>query len=169
MVIGSIITCLSLIFIAIQDFISRSVYWWLFVTLFVGSCLLIPNISGNISVTNVLVNACILLMVFSLAGIYFIVSYKKESVNKIKKSIGLGDLLLIPVLLISFSPLNFLLFFIVSLLIALTGHIISQLWQSRSQTIPLAGYWSIFLLICYLGAWFGIFSLNDDNWIYLWL
>ena len=168
-VLGGIITFLSLGFIAVQDFVSRSVYWWLFVFLFIGVLFFLPGIEEQpFNLSAVLANICLLLMVVSLTGMYYFVVYRRLAFSKIKGSVGLGDLLMLPVFIVSFSPVNFIFFFIVSIVIALVGSIIQGVIRKGINTIPLAGYWSLMLLICFIGAWAGFINLKDDSWFYLW-
>ena len=90
----------------------------------------------NLLVTGILVVTLLL---------YYLLRYGFKTGNKIKSSIGMGDLLLIPVLAASFSPGNFVLFLIISFVIALSYGIIIRLIRKRDITIPLAGIQSLLL------------------------
>ncbi len=168
-VIGGIITFFSLGLIALQDFVSRSVYWWLFPLLFIGVLIFLPEIENEtFNISYVLANMCLLLLVVSLTGIYYFFVYRRLALSKIEGSVGLGDLLMLPVFIVSFSPFNFILFFIASIVVALVGYIIQGMIKNDMNTVPLAGYWAVLLMICFLGSWVGDFSLKDDSWFYLW-
>lgn len=161
---------ISSVAIAIQDFKSRTVYWWWFLFLYVSSAGFIKYFYNHFfSAPDFLVNVSLSLFAISLTSLYYLVRYGIIGLNRIKCSIGLGDLFMLPVLMFCFSPLNFVSFLILSFLIALTGHTVSLILKYREQTIPLAGYWSLMLIPGMLLTERGLFDIRNDNWILLWL
>jgi hypothetical protein len=110
------------------------------------------------------------MFVFSLTTLYYIFFYGKSALNKLKSSIGMGDIVMLPAIVISFSPVAFLCFFVCSILLALAIYFFLALARkNKHNTIPLAGYWAILLLFSYFGEWSGWVHIMDDNWFYLWM
>ncbi len=107
----------------------------------------------NLLVTGILVVTLLL---------YYLLRYGFKTGNKIKSSIGIGDLLLIPVLTASFSPGNFVLFLIISFIIALSYGIISRSASKRDLTIPLAGIQSLLLAIVLILECAGLWNSWND-------
>lgn len=156
--------------IAWQDLKSRSVYWWLFLALFifaVGSHIIWFGKSFNLS--HLIANFCILLAVTSLAALSYIIRFGLAGIQKLRNSLGTGDLAMLPIFIYLFAPANMILFFLISFMIALTCHSILVVMSKREITIPMAAYWSILLWFCLIAQTFGIFNLKNDNWIYIWL
>ena len=151
----------GLLWIAWQDFKYRKVY--------LSSYLMIYALYGirfmffkhppmdvvwiNLLVTGILVVTLLL---------YYLLRYGLKTGNKVKSSIGMGDLLLIPVLTASFSPGNFVLFLIVSYIIALSYGIIIRLIRKRDITIPLAGIQSLLLAIVLILESAGLWNSWND-------
>ena len=84
---------------------------------------------------------------------------KKKIFNPFNRLIGTGDLLFLPALCISFSPVNYLVFFIISLLLILVFRLISG---TSGRFIPLAGMQSVFLACALLITEFFPFSSYND-------
>lgn len=83
---------------------------------------------------------------------FFILYILKINFSNDKKSlfdtwIGLGDLLFIILLALTFSPNNFLIFLITGLIIALFFYYIFRMFYRDTSTIPLAGILSIELIL----------------------
>nr|WP_319570060.1 hypothetical protein [uncultured Draconibacterium sp.] len=170
MLIGIGLTLISLIAIAYQDFTSRSVYWWWFIVLFLGAITFtISKDTEGVEWTNILVNVCLVLLVSAAAGLYYFLRYTGRALGKLKNSIGLGDFAMLPTLILIFSPFNFLLFFIATILVSIIGSVITVVLKKKNTSIPLAGYWAVSLLFCVTASSFNIINLYNDSWIYLWL
>lgn len=84
--------------------------------------------------------------------------YSRFKLNqKLLKVFGLGDLLLFICLALAFSSLSFIVIFVASLIFSLLLHL-----SLRSKdTVPLAGYMSLFLSVVYIGS-----ELNLINNLY---
>lgn len=169
MAVFVVVVLVSLVGIAYQDFKYRLVSWWWFVLLFLGVAGVLQLSYQPIFLQGILVNTGICLFVASLIGLIYLVKYGFKGFNKIVNSIGVGDIIMIPALLCLFSPLNFVLFVIVSTFIGLVGHFLVVCLSGRVQTIPLAGYWAILLIVSFLFSLTEIYNIRDDNFLFIWL
>ncbi|TKG91597.1 hypothetical protein EYV94_21470 [Puteibacter caeruleilacunae] len=170
MVFWLIFIVMSCCAIAVQDFKNRAVYWWLFPLLLLGMLGYAYQVSGKvISWDNLMVNLIVAITVTALCSLYYLVRYGLNGFERLYESIGMGDMVMLPVLLVSFSPLNFIVFMVGSLFIALLGFALVSTSRRNELTIPLAGYWAILLLVVLMGAHLGTIDINNDNWIMLWL
>ena len=152
MVILKLILIAALIMVLFQDVKERQVYWFLFPI--IGLCaaiLLYHNIFSQLFFTTILVN---LTFVITLIGVVFLYS-KLKLRTSISKTFGLGDGLLFLALVFSFSSISFIILFVFGLIFSLTLHIVLKN-RSAHQTVPLAGYLSLFFSIAYLSHWIGI-------------
>jgi len=155
---------LLLIFVVIEDFKFRAVRWWAFLLLGV---LVIGIENENFNSIDVLVNGCFILIQLAVLSLYF--SFKEQKVvNVTRDYLGLGDILFWIVLCLSFSPLNFVFFFIASMLIVMIVVLIWKLTRLKPSmtTIPLAGIQSAVLLILVLMNQFREdISFRNDIWL----
>lgn len=140
----------ALTVVAVQDFKHRLISWWLIpllLLLFAWNALSALSIreAGTYFVFN------ISFLVFQLAAVTAYLSIKnKRLVNIVNTWLGIGDILLFLVLCAAFSPVNYLLFYLLGLLVTIAGYIIYKLIKGRSGTIPLAGAVALCLLFCLL-------------------
>jgi len=149
--IVNILLLISLVYIAIQDFKYRAISWYWLPFVFIA---LSYNALSNQPYLDILkfslVNFVFILLQFILLSVYISVK-NRRIMNIIDTYIGLGDLLFFVVLVVAFSPFNFMLFFTFSLLITLVGAFAFKLiLKNKSNQIPLAGMQSvtyIFVLI----------------------
>lgn len=163
-----IISATSLLCITWQDFRDREVVWWLFPTAFIGLIGIHKVIYDRFLFPwQILVNLCICLLICSLTCLTYILRKRLTGLKLLSRSIGLGDIVMVPLLLYYFSPMNLILFFISSLIIALTAHIIISFGSSKAKSIPLAGYWALLLLPLIILNGIGAVDVKNDNWIYL--
>lgn len=136
-----------LLMIAIQDFRTREIYWWLFPIL---GALIITDAILRISFQSVLreafYNFIFLASQGSLLVTWCLVSGKSPS--GIKDSIGLGDILFLLIMVFGFSSINFILIYVAGLIFSLTVWIAAAfMLKPKTNTIPLAGLLSIFTCI----------------------
>ncbi|PCJ87270.1 MAG: hypothetical protein COA57_04890 [Flavobacteriales bacterium] len=89
-------------------------------------------------------------------------------VNITKNHLGWGDILFFAVSALVFSPVNFLLFYIISLTLILTGFLLYKAFRPQAKQIPLAGGMAAILMVCCIAGDFSK-SMNfyDDNSILL--
>lgn len=142
-----IIVLVSLIFIIKEDFTERyiQIYWlfsifmsWLF--LFIGDVLLIDY-------HDIVINILQLLFQFLLLNIYFSIK-SKHWIWITKEYLGIGDILFLLVLALFFKPIDFLFFYIFTLLATLVISIVVRYFKPHTlNTIPLAGFFAIAMTI----------------------
>lgn len=102
-----------------------------------------------LAIALVLLLSCILL--FILKGKLF---------NPINVLIGSGDLLFLPVICLSFSPVNFMLFFVCSTLLII---IIRLFYKFPGKFIPLAGLQAAFLVMTLIFSELASVSSYNDQ------
>lgn len=130
-----------LMLISFQDFKQREISWILIPLIFLA---LIFKATQSITIdnliTNTLLNLTFITIQLLLLTIYMSIKNKKM-VNILQQHIGLGDLLFFVVLCLAFSPVNFIVFYILSLIATLAGCIIYVTMFSKKEMkeIPLAG------------------------------
>lgn len=132
-----------------EDFKHRAISWWLLPILFF--CLFLEAWSRNPSMNslgfNIGVNIIILLIQFAVVFIYFSIKNRKW-VNIFKSYVGIGDLLFLFAISPFFTPIHFVLFEIVSLVLILVGSLTYGLIKKDwSFKIPLAGLQAILLIL----------------------
>jgi len=145
-----LICTLALIFY--QDLKERQVYWFLFPLFATCSAVLfytstIPELFYVSVGMNIICISILLLIVFLYSRLKLKTTFYK--------TIGLGDVLLFIGLVFSFSTISFLVIFVFSLLFALVSHLLVKQY-SKFQTVPLAGYISLFYSIAYISYWTGL-------------
>ncbi len=138
------------LFIAIQDFQQRRVYWILFPLLFcTGIYFQILRNESSWSL-NLLQNGIFLGLILLLILCYFLL--RTGSIHSLKKQIGLGDILLFVAILPFFDTVEFALFFSLSLLFILLCFL-PIIVKKKNFEIPLAGSQSLlFALVLFLSS-----------------
>lgn len=131
-----------------QDFKARAISWFLIPLLIVVT--LLKTITGN-GITETLtytgINLLIVSINFLCITLFFSIK-EKRLVNITDHYLGLGDILFFIVICTLFSPVNFILFFLGSILLTtLIYGSISLFKSSRKILVPLAGAMSIALII----------------------
>lgn len=125
-----------------QDVRERQVSLWILLLLF-GGCLGRFLLMEE-SYVFPLINSSFLLLQGGVILLYLWMRYRTARVSKY---CGAGDVMFWVACLWCFSPLNFLLFFVVSLVGALAFHLLLRQWLQHYQSIyiPLAGFQGLFL------------------------
>ena len=121
-----------------QDFKYRKIYLAgiiLMYLLLAVKLVKMPHIDWEFLLLNV-----ILICIISISVILFFL-FRGNFWQRIRASIGLGDILLLPLFIICFSFVNLLIFLIVSSIIAILFGIIS-----KKKEIPLAGIQSLLMM-----------------------
>jgi hypothetical protein len=138
------VTLVILLLMTVQDLRSRSITLLLFFIL--GSLTIFSALSQQ-SVEKVLVtfviNSLFLLMHIMAIFIYLFVKHKRF-VNPFRDHLGIGDLLFWVVISPAFSPLNFVLGFLSSLLFAIVVSLFLRNSRTEDKTVPLAGLQALF-------------------------
>jgi hypothetical protein len=163
----AIIIVLLLLFI--QDLLARSVYWFLFPLLIAG---LIGVGGEHLSFAErcepTLINLMFLALQLVVLSLYFSLKHKKW-VNITRELIGIGDVLFLFSIAFYCSTLNYLFFYIISLITVLLCWLIFQgISANKNRQIPLAGLQSLIFAVFLAGDWWlGLFNLTDDAWLLL--
>jgi hypothetical protein len=154
-----------LVVIAWQDFVARRV-WGIFFGLLAAAGVLYM-LAGVDSPRQLLLyagcNIGFLIVQFGFLKVYFLL--RRRGVAVIDRMIGWGDILFLLAAAFFFSPVNFITFYIYSLLLSL---LVSLVWiafrPSVSKAIPLAGLQSLVLLVVIGVGSFLHLSLVSDDW-----
>ena len=161
-------TCFAFLLsaIAYQDFRYRKISVWMLVCLLLSIVLswLFSSASGiHNSVQNIAVNAVFVLLLLAGISVYFILT--KGFSKIIDHYIGWGDIVFLFIVAGLFSPVNFLLFCIVSFSAALILFGTIQLLHPKSnREVPLAGILSVVLLFALSLKYVnGNFNLQEDS------
>lgn len=146
----------SILFIAflavfIQDIKERQVSWFLFPIIALCSGVLqYKNIALDILIPTLLINASFISLLLFVVFCYAKLKLK----TNINGVFGLGDGLLFFALVFTFSTIPFIILFVFALIFSLVLHLLIK-EKTVIQTVPLAGYMSLFFAITYLSHWFG--------------
>lgn len=144
----NIATILVLLITAIQDFKAREIHWSVFpilATLFIVEGVLSSSLADYLE--GALFNLVFLAIQGAVLIIYFLLK-KNSPMTMINSSIGLGDILFLLVLVLAFSHINFILFYIIGLLLTLITWLIIRPWLSeRKDSVPLTGFLSVLLAV----------------------
>ena len=134
--LATILISLAAIFIIWQDFTQREISWLLLPVLLIG--ILINGLQKLNMVEYlyyIMINGLILLVLIGVLLLYYWV--KEKSINNfVGKTIGLGDLLVFVTLCFGFSPINFVVFFLI-------GLFLTEYDKAYRMTDANYGLWSI--------------------------
>lgn len=149
-IILKIAILLNLLAITIQDFKTRTIYLWLFITL--GLLFIILRLETTVLqvfLWETGVNLILIVMLVSTLALY--AKYKLKT--SLFKVFGLGDLAFFVSISLAFTTLPFFIYFIFSLLFSLLLFMILKKGLAN-KTVPLAGLQSLFFLFLFLWHWF---------------
>lgn len=139
-----IIIILGLIFW--QDQKERMVYWFLYPLVgIIGFLIQINFLVQEMIVINSIINLILIITIITVLYIYSNFILKKKLIGE---SIGIGDILFFISLCFCFSIVSFLILFVFSLIFSLIFHFFKR--KDNLETVPLAGYMSIFFAAIYL-------------------
>jgi hypothetical protein len=165
-----ILVCLG--FIIGQDFRSRAISIWPLIILGILCTInAIDSYTYTVLFENITINFLILGLLLCTVFIYHALKTGKIS-NIFRHSLGLGDLLILVILGIYFTPLLFVLFTVSSCLLVLLYSTFQYLIKTKQviPTIPLAGYFALFFGIFILGEYFfHPIEQMDDQMLLSWL
>lgn len=135
------ISCLGLI--VYQDYKSREVYWFLFPLLgLLLSVLFFKMTTMPIVLISILLNTILISLVIILLYLYTKVVSKTTFLNH---SFGLGDVLFFYAFSLGFPSITFIILFTFSILFS-TLLYFSFKRKMTIESVPLAGYMSLFLI-----------------------
>jgi len=159
-----ILILIVLIFVFVQDIISRSVYWFLFPVL-IALFIAIHHLSGGYC-HQVLINIGFLIFQFLILSVYFSLK-NKHWINITDNYLGWGDLLFLISIGFYLSVLNYLFFYLFSLITVLLAWLIWEgLSKKKDKQIPLAGLQALlFILFLGLDWWVFPLGLTNDDWL----
>lgn len=134
--------------VVFQDFKSRNISWFLIpllLVVFITRAILKIDIQEFITYSGI--NLAII--VLNLLGVTFLVWLKEKKLKNIVDTyLGFGDILFFLVLTTVFSPLNFIVFYLGSIiLITLIYGSIILFNKQKNTLIPLAGAMSVLLIL----------------------
>lgn len=155
MILLKICLFISLSLVVYQDTKDRMVSWILFpiIAIFAGT-LLYRNTPFDVLFTTLITNISFMIILVFLISIY---SELKLN-SRILEVFGMGDILLFFALAFTFSSYSFIILFVFGLIFSLSLHFYFKK-KSKYQTVPLAGYLSLFFNVCYLTHWANIIKL----------
>lgn len=153
-----------------QDFKYRGIYWWMFPVLFLLMATATVQVLG-FTETIAQAGKSVLFLVLQFVVLTGYISIKQKKLTNIFDGFfGLGDLLFLVVLCVGFSFLNYVLFYLLSLmLIILFTAIFGYQSTAHGKKIPLAGYQALLFMVLTAISWFtpAINLLSDDHLINL--
>lgn len=156
-----------LLLIFVQDISSRSVYWFLFPGL--AALFVLMHLSQHHLFTDtwqpVLINSTFLILQFLIVSVYFSIK-NRHWVNIADGLLGWGDMLFLLSIAFYLSVLNFLLFYIVSLIaVLLTWALWQGISKEKNKQIPLAGLQAFIFTVFLATDWIKSFDLTNDTWL----
>lgn len=157
-----------LLVIFAQDIKHRAVYWFLFPVLML-LFLILQFLQGNMPLgmwQPALVNVTFLLIQLAVVSAYFSIKNKKW-INITDGFLGWGDVLFLCSLCVYLSVLNFLFFFVTSLVLVIVIWLIWQVTAKRADKhVPLAGLQALIFAVFSAACWWGWdLNLTNDNWL----
>lgn len=151
--IDSVVTIsliMVLLIIFFQDYRDRMVYWFLYPL--VGILAFCIQYLKNGFVITLLNAICNLIFILLLLGCSYLYASRVLQ-KKFLETMGWGDILLFLALTFCFSPVPFIVLLVFSLIFALGLYMILKS-KSLDNTVPLAGYISLFFTGAYMASFF---------------
>ena len=148
-----LITGLFIIFF--QDYKDRAVWWFLFpfFAIIAGYLHFIESLSWMF-LPSIMFNLAAVAGIFLIGFLY---ARFKMKINFLKGAIGPGDILFFLGLTLAFPSETFLVILVFSMIFSLLLHgFVSS--KQHNQSVPLAGYASLFLIFIYLSNWLGLYK-----------
>ncbi len=168
MLLLQILIPIILLLIFVQDILSRSVYWIVFPILVISFVTL--RVISNKQLADVpwtvLVNCCFLTLQLLLVSAWFSLR-RGKLVNIMSELLGWGDILFLISLCFYLSVLNFLFFYIISLIsILLLWFGYQNTVVKKDRYIPLAGLQAILFMFFFItDQWIKHVDLTKDDWL----
>lgn len=168
MLIVQIPIVLVLLLIFIQDITGRSVYWVLFLCLFVLFFILRLVQREPLAATgqSFAVNVLFFSLQLAVLSAYFSLKNRRW-VNITDGLLGWGDILFLLAAAVYLSVLNFLFFYVAGLIAVLLVWALHQaLSKQKNNQVPLAGLQALFFIVILAADWwFKPFGLTGDAWL----
>lgn len=168
MLVLRILIVVVLLLIFVQDLRSRSVYWVLFpvlMLLFIATGLLQHRLWVDL-LQPAMINGLFIVVQLLLVSAYFSLKSGKW-INICAELLGWGDVLLLLSVAFYLSVLNFVFFYVSSLILTL---LLWMTWQGvagrKNKQLPLAGFQAMIFSVFLTGDWYGLhLNLTDDSWL----
>lgn len=162
LIIANIFILLSLVVIVFQDFKQRQISWFLIPLAFAGFICKAVIYENNM-MHDFLFNAAFVVLQLVCLTLYFSLKNRKF-LNILDTYLGLGDILFLIVVCAVFSPVNFILFYLCSMIMTLVGVLLYNFFSGKpTKDIPLAGSMAamLFVLVIMTIVFPGINFYND--------
>lgn len=163
--LATLLLFLSLVAVIYQDFKNREVSIAAFVGVFLPLCYV--TYPGNIAYWTFNTCANIVFVALQLLVSFLFISVRrKEVTNIVNTAIGMGDILMLIILALSFSLPAFMLLTLVSFIVSMLQFMVGRILKWQRSTVPLAGVMAM-VLVAMLGLKYGgvINGLYDiDSW-----
>ncbi|MFN3402674.1 MAG: hypothetical protein ACK40G_01175 [Cytophagaceae bacterium] len=161
-IVYSISAILILVVMFIQDIKFRAITWYLFPALMIMFSLYSINQSGiRDMMFNTSVNLGFLLLQLVLLTIYFSIK-NKRFIWITNDYLGIGDILFFVCIAFLFSPMNFIFFYLISLVVIVLGYLFMVLFRKSVSTVPLAGLQAILVIpLLLLNHFFSLIITSD--------
>ncbi|MET3981638.1 hypothetical protein ABIB62_004254 [Mucilaginibacter sp. UYP25] len=154
--------------IMVQDMLWRAVYLWVFPLLLILFIVawFFQRRDVTLAVVAGLINISFLLFQFLLVSLYFYIK-NKQIVKLTGTLIGWGDIFFLLCAAFYLSVLNFIFFYVISLMLALVCWLLwLGLTKSSSKSIPLAGTQALLMAILIVWDRFDrVIDLSSDSWL----
>lgn len=159
-----LMTCL--VFVFYQDMRYRAVSWFAFPLLLALLIFLTPgSVNVNSLFMDLVFNLSFLLLQLGILTVYFSVKQQKL-VNITQGLLGWGDILFLLCLAFYLSPVNYLLFYVGSLIAVLLISLLASKNGAAKNKVPLAGLQALMFAGLAFADWNSdLFNLTSDNWI----
>lgn len=163
-----LVMILCLAFICYQDLVYRAVYWWCFPLLAILMFMLKYLFSGlEETLTHAGYGLGFLIIQLFMLWAYFSVK-SKRAVNLTGDYLGWGDILFLAAITFYLSPGNYIVFYVISLILVLVYTLTITLVNAEKNNphIPLAGLQAALLVVIMLiddNA--PKFMLYEDSWL----
>ena len=159
--VAEIVLLILLGLMVYEDFKYRGISWYLFPLALVA---IITKSYTYITIDTTVLNIGFVLMQLLLVTLYFTLKQRKL-VNITTNHFGIGDVLFLGIIAISFSTVNFVFFYLLGIVISLLIGLLLIQSKSTDKTIPFAGIMAAFYITC-----MGIdrctpWNMGDDYWI----
>lgn len=167
MILLQIVILIFLAFICYQDLLYRAVYWWCFPILATLLFILKYQVSNmRQTLTDAGYGLLFLTAQLFILWVYFSVKHKK-AVNITDNYLGWGDILFLIAVPFYLSPVNYVLFYIVSLILVLLYAVTTAKITTNNRHIPLAGLQAALLGIAMIIDYvIPKVAFYDDGWLY---
>jgi hypothetical protein len=154
--------------VTVQDLKSRAVYWFWFpllTALFITDLKMYHEQSLAEICQVAMINIGFVAVQLLLVSVYFSVKHRRW-VNITNELLGWGDVLLLLSLSCYFSTLNYIFFYVFSLIIVLCIFITRSFIKKSYEHIPLAGLQALLVIVCIIASWcYPKIDITNDDWL----